>query len=131
MGIPERAAPDRRRVFLRPAVTGRPAARGDAHGLEGAAKRSDVVVYAFSSANAPKATFFRDLTVTTGGALSELGSMKELSARFLKVLEEFRQRYLVTCTLRDVPKAGWHRLDVRVKGKDAKVKARPGYLAGG
>lgn len=94
------------------------------------AKRSDAVVYAFSVANAPKTTFLRDLTAATGGALSEIGSTKDLSARFLKVLEEFRQRYLISYTPRGVSKNGWHRLEVHVKNKGATVKARPGYLAG-
>jgi hypothetical protein len=41
-----------------------------------------------------------------------------------------RQRYLVSYTPRGVSKDGWYRLDVRVKGRKAIVKARPGYLAG-
>jgi hypothetical protein len=45
------------------------------------------------------------------------------------VLEEFRQRYLVSYTPRGVAKDGWHRLTVRVK-RGGTVKARPGYLAG-
>jgi len=71
----------------------------------------------------------RDLTSFTGGRLFEIEKTANLSAIFLSVLEEFRQRYLVSYTPRGVAKDGWHRLTVTVK-RGATVKARPGYLAG-
>jgi Ca-activated chloride channel homolog len=92
------------------------------------ARRSDVVVYGVSVGRS-KPEFLRELTSLTGGQLFEVEKTSNLSAVFLKVLDEFRQRYLVSYTPRDVAKDGWHRLDVRVKRKAA-VKARPGYLAG-
>jgi hypothetical protein len=49
---------------------------------------------------------------------------------FVGVLEEFRQRYLLSYSPQGVPTGGWHRLEVRVKRRGATVKARPGYLAG-
>jgi hypothetical protein len=45
------------------------------------------------------------------------------------ILDEFRQRYLVSYTPRGVGSGGWHRLDVRIKGRKVAVKARAGYLA--
>jgi hypothetical protein len=92
------------------------------------AKRSDVVAYAVSTGRA-KPEFLRDLTSFTGGRLFEVEKTANLSAIFLNVLQEFRQRYLLSYTPRGVAKDGWHRLDVRVKRR-ASVKARPGYLAG-
>ena len=92
------------------------------------AKRSDVVAYAVSVGRL-KSEFLRDLTSFTGGRLFEVEKTANLSAIFLSVLEEFRQRYLVSYTPRGVAKDGWHRLTVRVK-RGATVKARPGYLAG-
>jgi len=92
------------------------------------AKRSDVVAYAVSVGRV-KAEFLRDLTSFTGGRLFEIEKTANLSAIFLSVLDEFRQRYLVSYTPRGVAKNGWHRLTVRVK-RGATVKARPGYLAG-
>jgi len=91
------------------------------------AKRSDVVAYAVSVGRV-KAEFLRDLTSFTGGRLFEVEKTANLSAIFLSVLEEFRQRYLVSFTPRGVAKEGWHRLTVRVK-RGGTVKARPGYLA--
>lgn len=94
------------------------------------AKRSDAVVYAVSAGRLPNMTFLRDLTGLTGGSLFEVESTNNLSAVFLSILEEFRQRYLVTYEPRGVSKGGWHRLEVRVKGRKVTVKARPGYLIG-
>jgi VWFA-related protein len=93
------------------------------------AKRSDVVVYAVSVGKV-KADFLRDLTSFSGGRLFELEKTANLSATFLSILEEFRQRYLVSYTPRGVSRDGWHRLEVRLKGRRATIKARPGYLAG-
>jgi len=38
-------------------------------------------------------------------------------------------RYLISYSPQGVSGAGWHRLEVRVKGRGATVKARPGYFA--
>ena len=92
------------------------------------ARRSDSVVYSVSTEVEKNNPFLRDLSEATGGTLFKVESTKNLSATFVLILEEFRQRYLVSYTPRGVPKDGWHRLDVRVKGRRANVKARPGYL---
>jgi VWFA-related protein len=95
-----------------------------------AAKRSDAVVYSVSVQSRVKPEFLRDLTSFTGGRLFEVEKTANLGSIFLGVLEEFRQRYLVSYTPRGVPKDGWHKLDVHLKNRKATIKARPGYLAG-
>ncbi len=94
------------------------------------AKRAETVVYAVSAGRLPNITFLRDLSKFTGGSLFEVESTRNLRAVFVGILDEFRQRYLVTYTPRGVPRAGWHRLDVRVKDHKYTIKARPGYLIG-
>ncbi|MBZ5499999.1 MAG: VWA domain-containing protein [Acidobacteriia bacterium] len=93
-------------------------------------KRSDAVVYAVSAGRLPNMTFLRDLTGLTGGSLLEVESTKNLSAVFLSILEEFRQRYLVTYEPSGVSREGWHNLKVRIKGRKFSIRARPGYLVG-
>jgi Ca-activated chloride channel homolog len=94
------------------------------------AKRTDAVVYSVSVRGVGSIPFLRDVTQQTGGSTIEVDSPRELSARFLAILEEFRQRYLVSYSPRGVTSGGWHRLEVRVKGRrGVTVKARPGYLA--
>lgn len=93
------------------------------------ARRSDVVAYGVTAGRPPRMAFLRDLTELTGGALLDAGSSQNLGATFEKILDEFRQRYLVSYSPRGVQRAGWHRLDVRLKGRSGTVTARPGYLA--
>lgn len=94
------------------------------------AKQCDGVVYAVSAIGHLDPKFLRELSELTGGSLFEIESTKNLGAVFLGALDEFRQRYLLSYSPRGVATDGWHRIEVRVKGRDAKVKARPGYLAG-
>jgi Ca-activated chloride channel family protein len=94
------------------------------------ARRTDVVVYAVATGESRRSSFLAELTSLTGGSLFEADSTTSLRTTFINVLEEFRHRYLVTYSPRGVTKGGWHRIDVRVKGRRAVVKARPGYLAG-
>jgi VWFA-related protein len=91
-----------------------------------AAKRSDVVAYAVAVRSPAKPEFLRDVTSLTGGRLFEVEKTEKLDAIFTGILQEFRQRYLVSYTPRGVTKEGWHKLDVRVK-RGGTVKARPGY----
>jgi VWFA-related protein len=94
------------------------------------AKRSmSTVVYGVSVAGS-RAAFLRQLTTDTGGSIFEVESTKNLDAVFVKVLSEFRGRYLVSYSPNGVLKGGWHRLEVRIKGRsNLAVKTRPGYLA--
>ena len=92
------------------------------------AKRSDVVVYAAVAGAPSKIPLLQDLTELTGGTFHDAGTTANLGAVFEKILAEFRQRYLVGYSPRAVPREGWHRLEVRVRGKRLQVKARPGYF---
>ena len=94
------------------------------------AKRSDIVVYGVSSRGPEESKFLEDLTELTGGATLKIESTKDLSATFLKILDEFSQRYLISYSPTGVARDGWHRLDVRVKNRRVTVKARAGYQAG-
>jgi VWFA-related protein len=94
------------------------------------AKRSDFVVYGVSSRGPDDSKFLQDLTEVTGGATFKIASTRELSATFLKILDEFRQRYLISYSPMGVANGGWHRLEVRVKGRRVNVKSRAGYQSG-
>jgi VWFA-related protein len=92
------------------------------------ARRSDVVVYS-AQVGTRRLSFLRDLSATTGGRSIEIESAKDLRGTFRGILEEFRQRYLISYSPRGVPPGGWHRVDVRIKGRNLLVRARPGYLS--
>ena len=92
------------------------------------ARRCDAVVYAVS-AGGIKQRFLERLTDETGGRQVRVESTKDVGAAFLDILDEFRQRYVVSYTPTGVAREGWHRLTVRVKNRNLTIRARPGYLA--
>ena len=92
-----------------------------------AAQRSETVIYAVATAGSDRTTaMLRDVTTASGGQVFEVDS-RRLGSAFITILNEFRQRYLLTYSLAKTPSPGWHRIDVRVKKRGANVKARPGY----
>lgn len=94
------------------------------------ARSADVVTYAVVAGTAPRQSFLRDLTDATGGELLEVKSTTDVGATFVRLLNEYRERYLLSYTPTGVGREGWHRIDVRVKQRNTTVRARPGYLAG-
>jgi Ca-activated chloride channel family protein len=108
------------------------------------AKRTDAVVYAVvvpeqraiwtgqgrGIATVKDAGKFLDsLTEETGGRALFASSNSDLRATLTKTLAEFRDRYVLSYTPSGVSATGWHRLDVKLKGKRGKVTARRGYFA--
>jgi len=92
------------------------------------ARRSQAIVYAVAVAQqrgGPK--FLDDVTKVTGGRLLEVERVEDLSAVFVSVLREFRQRYLLSYVPRGVDTPGWHALAVRVQRRGVEVRARSGY----
>ena len=95
------------------------------------ARRGDAVVYSVGVGDGRGSSFLHDVASATGGTAYKVDSTRDLRATFVRILDEFRHRYLVSYTPRAVSRDGWHRLEVRVKNRRATIKARPGYLAGG
>lgn len=93
-----------------------------------AARRGDVVAYGLTLRGSASRQFLHRLADETGGEAFELDSTRNLRARFLNVLDGFRQRYLISYSPKGVARSGWHRLEVRVKNRRATVRARPGYF---
>ena len=108
------------------------------------AKRTDAVVYAVAAPNqrafwTPQGgtidtvkdagKFLDSLTEETGGRVLFASSNSDLRATFTKTLAEFHDRYVLSYTPTGVSATGWHRLEVKVKGKSGKVTARRGYFA--
>lgn len=91
------------------------------------AKRSNVVVYVVSAGDRHAPPLLGELAAATGGSLLTVSSTARLEAAFLQILEEYRHRYVVSYSPVGADEAGWHRLEVRVPGRQATVRARPGY----
>lgn len=73
--------------------------------------------------------YLRTLAAATGGRVLRLTSRDDPSAAFVEILQEFRRRYVITFTPTGVTGAGWHRLEVRVPRRGARVQTRTGYFA--
>jgi VWFA-related protein len=95
-----------------------------------AARRSDRVVYGVTTDGRRSNEFLSDLAEVTGGRVFDAADGASLARTFAAVLQEFRQRYLISYTPRGVMRPGWHAIEVRVKGRRLKIAARAGYLAG-
>jgi VWFA-related protein len=108
------------------------------------ASRSDAIVYAIGvrepttlagrgRMNTPALTddrFLSQLARETGGRLLHAEQHRDIETTFTRVLDEFNRRYVLGYTPRGVNARGWHKLEVRLKGKRGTVLARRGYFAG-
>lgn len=72
--------------------------------------------------------FLNTLAVETGGKYIDAQRSDQLRDSFVRIVKEFRSRYLLTYSPRGVDAGGWHPIDVRLKGKQGKITARRGYL---
>jgi VWFA-related protein len=93
-----------------------------------AARRANLVVYSVSTGKLPKGAFLRELSDVTGGDAIEITSTDNIRAAFVRIVEEFRQRYVLSYSPAKVPSTGWHPITVRVKGRNVNVNARAGYV---
>jgi VWFA-related protein len=73
--------------------------------------------------------FLEKVTEETGGRVLFANANSDLRATFEKTLAEFRDRYVLSYVPTGVSTTGWHRLDVKLKGKSGKVTGRRGYFA--
>jgi Ca-activated chloride channel family protein len=71
--------------------------------------------------------FLATVAATTGGRLIKADTTNNLPQAFDEILREFRTRYVIAYSPRGVDTPGWHRIDVKVKGRRAEVHARAGY----
>lgn len=72
--------------------------------------------------------YLAQLGAETGGSVYVAADLDRLREVFARVVDEFRDRYLLTYTPQGVEAGGWHELEVRVRGRGRRVQARRGYL---
>jgi len=72
--------------------------------------------------------FLSELASATGGRVLDGQRGERLGERFVEALAAFRQRYQIAYSPTSDVQAGWHTIEVKVKGrKDATVRTRSGY----
>lgn len=102
-----------------------------------AARRTDVVIYPVTLRTArfgvpdPAAVLLDAFADETGGRVVYADSEAALRKTFTDILQEFRQRYVLTYVPSGTPDGGWHTLEVKLRKRRGEVRARRGYFAGG
>jgi VWFA-related protein len=94
-----------------------------------AAGRSGAVVYAVDAGEPgdPSHRFLKDVAKATGGRVWRARKTDDFPARFLDVLHDIRARYVLSYSPTGVDTAGWHELEVKLRGRKGDVLARPAY----
>jgi len=90
------------------------------------ARRTEVVVFGVSAGKL-RTPFLKDLANTTGGDTVEIQSTAELRATLVRLLNEYRQRYLLAYAPTGVASTGFHAIRVSVAAVAATIKTRQGY----
>lgn len=74
-----------------------------------------------------RSEFLREIASISGGRAWDVKSSSRLEKAFLQILDELHSRYLLTYSPEGVDEPGWHELQVRLKNRKTKVRARRGY----
>ncbi|MGE5357837.1 MAG: VWA domain-containing protein [Bacteroidales bacterium] len=99
------------------------------------ARRADVVICPVAVGVSPGSTrrsalFLEAVADQTGGRLFHAEATKPLRTSMVQVLTEFRSRYLIGYVPSGVGRDdGWHKVELRVKGRKANVRAKDGYMS--
>jgi hypothetical protein len=97
------------------------------------AQRTDAVVYTVLpgdavSARALSISRLRAIAMLTGGRLVHAPHDAAVGDAIITALNEFRQSYVLRYTPAGVPLEGWHRLEVKVRDRNYRIRAKAGYF---
>ena len=93
-----------------------------------AAKRTNAVIYAVTTAAGRRSESLKQLSDATGGQMLQVSSSRDLRPAFERILTEFRSRYVLAYSPEGVAPGGFHRLEITVPHRRGTVKARAGYI---
>jgi Ca-activated chloride channel homolog len=75
----------------------------------------------------PPADVLESLAEVTGGRVFAARDPDDLRDAFTGIVREFRSRYVLTYTPKNVETTGWHPIEVTLKDRKGTIKARRGY----
>ncbi|MEO5761096.1 MAG: VWA domain-containing protein [Vicinamibacteria bacterium] len=86
----------------------------------------------YSAANTSTLEFepawaLRQIAEATGGRYWEAESLDRLKAAFTEIAEAMGKRYILRYAPEGVTQPGWHKVELRLKGRKAEVRTRAGY----
>jgi VWFA-related protein len=105
---------------------------GEERGLD-VLRRGDVVVNAVRPPLVPDGFMqLERAAIATGGLVVNAERGAKLETQFVDLLYQFRRGYILSYPPTGVPaKRGWHEIDVKLKDKRGRVRAREGYFEPG
>jgi hypothetical protein len=97
-----------------------------------AARRTDAVVYTVlpgppASNRAVSVARLQSLAMLTGGRLVNTHE-RAVGRAVITALDEFRQSYVLRYIPKGVTLEGWHRLEVKVRDRSYRIRAKAGYF---
>jgi hypothetical protein len=75
----------------------------------------------------PPGNVLETLVEVTGGRVLAARDPDDLRDAFTRIVQEFRSRYVLTYTPKNVETTGWHPIEVKLKERKGTIKARRGY----
>ena len=84
-------------------------------------------VSAFRGGDSASIKVWRGLAGITGGSLIEVRSPDKITAAFTQIIDQMKDRYVLSYTPTAAPTPGWHALDLQLTRRKAKVRGRTGY----
>jgi len=126
LGAPIGRSADQERAAVARSTPGAPAANMDQGARRRLFFRSGVTL----SPGAPlieQSPVLPELAERTGGEALRAEISGKLRETFEHIVTDFRSRYLLSYVPKGVDTPGWHKIEVKVKGRRAAVKARRGY----
>jgi VWFA-related protein len=69
----------------------------------------------------------RQIAEATGGRYWEAESLDKLKPAFAAIAEAMAKRYVLRYVPENVKREGWHKIELRLKGKRGRVQTRSGY----
>jgi VWFA-related protein len=94
--------------------------------LDRAVGRSDAVIYSVTETDSDGVKLLRRLAEQTAGDLVPLNG-QTVSRAFRSILDEMKSRYIVTYYPSGLSSTGWREVQVRLRHRDARIKARHRY----
>ncbi len=82
-----------------------------------------------SPAAEARARMYADLAKEAGGFVETVNTGQSLGAAFRRILQDFRQSYVLYFAPAGVERSGFHTINVRVRRSGVDVRARRGYAA--
>jgi VWFA-related protein len=126
LGAPISRSADQERAALARTAPVSPGANMDTGARRRLFFRSGVTL----TPNAPlieQSPLLPELAERTGGEALRAETSGKLREAFEHIVTDFRSRYLLSYVPKGVDAPGWHKIEVKVKGRRANVKARRGY----